>query len=274
MLPLRLRVIRPYLAGLIYSETPLPPLVEFLRYLVQPGKLRRASKYIRSTSADGEFVRICFEGFESRPFYYPVACRWVDFCQIVDECLNPDNWHHFFSKNIELSKDDIVVDCGAAEGLFTFIASAKAQKVFAIEPLPIFIQALKHNFQDVPNVTIFPYAIAHRASTAAMSEDEIFSRLDPTGVLEVQVTTIDSLFPENGDHVSLLKADIEGYEFPMLLGAEKTISRCRPRIAITAYHPQNNVSEIMDFLSALHPDYKFATKGISDCGHPTILQVW
>jgi FkbM family methyltransferase len=272
MLPLRLRVIRPYLSGLIYSETPLPPLMEFLRYLVQPGKQKRASKYISEVSAEGDFIKVCFKNFEDRPFYYPAGCRWMDFCQTVDECLNPENWHHFFSDNIAMSNSDIVIDCGAAEGLFTFIVSATARKVFAIEPVPIFVRALEQNFRDVSNVTIYPCAVAHRVTTSAMSNDEILSRLSPAGALEVQVTTIDHLFPN--DNISLLKADLEGFEFPMLLGAEKTISRCRPKLALTVYHPQNNVLEIMDFLLALHPDYKFATKGISESGHPVLLHVW
>lgn len=274
MLPLRFRIIRPYLAGLIYSNARLPSVIDFLRYLVQPGKERRASKYIDQVSTDGEFVRIHFKGFDDRPFYYPNKCRWIDLCQTVDECFNPSNWHHFFSESIALSKDDIVIDCGAAEGLFTFITSAKAKKVFAVEPVPIFVKALEKNFRHVPNVTIFPYALAHRAAKAAMSDDEIFSRLNPSGRLEVEVTTIDRLFDEMGDKVSLLKADIEGFEFPMLLGAERTILRCRPKISLTVYHPQNNVSEIMDFLTGLHSDYRFATKGISDYGHPVVLQVW
>jgi FkbM family methyltransferase len=192
----------------------------------------------------------------------------------VDECLNPNNWHHFLSEHISLLKDDVVVDCGAAEGLFTFVASTKAQKVFAVEPVPKFVTALKKNFDEVPNVTIVPCALAHRATTAAMSDDEIFSRINPTGKLEVAVTTIDSLFPETGDKISFLKADIEGFEFPMLLGAEKTILRCRPKISLTVYHPQNNVAEMMDFLRGLHPDYKFVTRGIADSGHPVVLQVW
>ena len=274
MLPLRFRVIRPYLAGLIYSNTSLPPIGDFLRYLVQPGKKARANKYIEEVTPEGEFLKIHFKGYDNRPFYYPAACRWIDFCQTVDECLNPDNWHHFFSNDVQLSKDDIVLDCGAAEGLFTFVASAKAQKVFTVEPVPTFVRALQKNFQDVPNVTMFPSGLAHRATTAAMSDDEIFSRLSSRGKLEVEVTTVDRLFDAMEDKISLLKADIEGFEFPMLLGAERTIARCRPKISLAVYHPQNNVSEIMDFLLGIHSNYRFATKGISDCGHSVILHVW
>lgn len=274
MLPLRFRIIRPYLAGLIHSNTRLPSVPDFLRYLFQPGKTKRASKYIENVSEEGDFVRINFKGFAGRPFYYPANCRWIDLCQTIDECFNPRNWHHFFSENITISKDDVVVDCGAAEGLFTFIASARAKKVFAIEPVPTFVRALEKNFGNAPSVTIIPCALAHRATTAAMSDDEIFSRLNPSGRLEVQVTTIDRLLDECEEKISLLKADIEGFEFAMLLGAEKTIRRCRPKISLTVYHPQNNVAEMMDFLAGLHPDYRFAAKGFSDCGHPVVLQVW
>ncbi len=271
---LRFRIIRPYLASLIFWKETRVPAREVARYLLQPGKKARASRFIHEKSVTDNYVEIRFHGYESEIFYYPTKCRLNDLYQTIDECLNEKNWHHFFSENVRIAEDDVVVDCGAAEGLFTFVAASKAKRVYAIEPVPVFVESLRKNFESSTKVSILPYAVGHRADRVRMSDDEIFSRIDSKGSLEIDVRTIDELLSQEDEPISLLKADIEGYEFPMLLGAEETIRRRHPKIALTVYHPQNNVSEIKDFLSRVHSDYRFAVKGIGDNGNPVLLQAW
>jgi FkbM family methyltransferase len=53
-------------------------------------------------------------------------------------------------------------------------------------------------------------------------------RVEPPKV-EITVKTLDSLnYPE----VDIIKVDTEGYEFPVVLGAEETIMRCRPIVQL------------------------------------------
>ena len=134
MIPRRFRIVRPYLASLIYSGFPRPPFSEIVRWVLQPGKERRALRYVLDRVPEGEYLRIRFRPYPSTPFYYPRRCRWIDLCQTIDECFNPRNWHHFLSDDIRLTEHDVVVDCGAAEGLFTFIAAATAQKTAGSAP--------------------------------------------------------------------------------------------------------------------------------------------
>jgi hypothetical protein len=66
---------------------------------------------------------------------------------------------------------------------------------------------------------------------------------------------------------------VEGYEFPMLLGAENVILVNRPRISVAVYHRANHHLEMMDYLRDLHPDYQYRTRGIAANGNPIFLQV-
>ena len=197
----------------------------------------------------------------------------MDFCQTVDECFNPHNWHNFLSPRFHIGTADVVIDCGAAEGLFTWFAAQRGAQVHAFEPDAGFVASMRKSFADSPQVSINHCALGHRSGQAYLSEDEIFSRLTAADCgTPVELRTLDDAMGEA--KVTFLKADVEGYEFRVLLGAEAVIRRHQPRIAVTVYHPQNNVAEITDFLRECHPSYQFATKGIFDNGHPVLLQAW
>lgn len=111
-----------------------------------------------------------------------------------------------------------MVDCGAAEGLFAFSASKTAAKVFAFEPDQGFVQAMRKTFHDIPSVEIFDCAVGHKCGEAFLSNDEIFSRVKSAGdrSTKIEIKTLDSML--EGEPVSFIKADVEGFEFAYYWG--------------------------------------------------------
>lgn len=268
MIPKRFQILRPYVASFIHSRFPRPPFAEVLNWLVQPGKEDRMKKFVGSVADQDKMHEIWFKGLD-KPFYYPKNSRWIDLCQTVDECMNAKNWHHFITKETPISQDDIVVDCGAAEGLFSYVSAFTAQRVYAIEPVPSWHSSLDATFSNFPNVTVLKCGVGHKCAQLKMTNDEIFSKLSSKGEIEVNISTLDALLGNNP--VTFLKADIEGYEFSMLLGAENIITVNRPKIALTVYHDGNDFLEIKTFLKDIHPDYRFRTRGIAANGNPVLL---
>jgi len=273
MIPRRYRIIRPFLASFIHPRFNRPPLLEVLGYLLQPNKERRALHYIEQKNDDKEFIKVSFYGI-AKPLYYPRAARWIDFCQTVDEVFNAKNWHHFNSDPTPISANDIVVDCGAAEGLFAFYSSQYAHKVYAIEPIPVWHSALIKTFDEISNVEILKLGVGHAIKTMKMTNDEIFSRVSSSGNLEIPISTLDCLFADKGIPVTYLKADIEGFEFPMLLGAENLIRLNRPKISMTMYHHTNHFEQAKEFLLNIHSDYRFQLRGIAENGNPVLMHAY
>lgn len=273
MIPRRFYNLKPYIASFIHKQSPRPPFNEMLRWLIQPGKEKRASVYIEDVSNESPYKKVKFKGFKDN-FYYPEEAKWVDFCQTVDEVFNPLNWHHFITNTTCINENDIVVDCGAAEGLFSFHQATKAKQIYAIEPVPSWHEGCEKTFSQFENVELMKFGVGHRDSTMRMSDDEIYSKMDSKGSLEIQVKKLDSLFYERGIPVSFIKADIEGYEFPMLLGAEELIRANKPKIAITVYHDINHYKEIEEFLKNVRPDYNIWVKGLSENGNPALLHAY
>jgi FkbM family methyltransferase len=70
-----------------------------------------------------------------------------------------------------------------------------------------------------------------------------------------RVITLDSHL--DGRPVSFIKADVEGMEMELLRGAEQTIRKYRPKLAISAYHYPNHLFEIAEYIRTLVPEYRF-----------------
>lgn len=54
---------------------------------------------------------------------------------------------------------------------------------------------------------------------------------------KVLITSLDALLASSAlPSISFIKADVEGYERELLLGAEETIRRFHPKLSICTYH--------------------------------------
>ena len=77
-------------------------------------------------------------------------------------------------------------------------------------------------------------------------------------IVSVPVTSIDEEL--SGEDVTLIKMDIEGSELSALMGAEKIIKRCFPKLAICVYHRVDDFITIPQYIRSLSSDkirYKF-----------------
>ena len=63
---------------------------------------------------------------------------------------------------------------------------------------------------------------------------------------------------KNLPRVDYIKLDIEGAELDMLHGAAKTIARCKPKMAVSAYHLPDDLWTLATYIKSLRPDYEFA----------------
>jgi FkbM family methyltransferase len=75
-----------------------------------------------------------------------------------------------------------------------------------------------------------------------------------SGTNMVKSETIDKTIGERD--VGFIKLDIEGAEREALMGAIKTIKRCRPLLAICAYHLQDDLLVLSDFIKSLDCGYE------------------
>jgi|ERR1700722_2372827 len=128
----------------------------------------------------------------------------------------------------------IIVDAGAYIGDMTLPFSQMAAHVYAFEPQPAVREILNANLEvnSCTNVTVLPYALGHECKTISFSQTDESREspgsqnflLEPDGDTRVEMRTLDSL----DINPTIIKADVEGMEYLLLAGAQKTIARCRP----------------------------------------------
>jgi len=178
---------------------------------------------------------------------------------------------------VMVEKGDIVIDCGANIGVASLLFAQKAGKegkVIAIEPeeknyqvlekvsklnegkvapiIPLKVAVYKEDCWLELNVGTHPGA--HALSTY-YDERKAFL-LNTTE--KVQALKIDTLVESLGlERVDFIKMDIEGAEVDGLLGAEETIKRFKPKLAICTYHRPTDPVEIRKILLKYNPNYKF-----------------
>jgi FkbM family methyltransferase len=132
-----------------------------------------------------------------------------------------------------LRSDDLFVDVGANVGSYTILAcSAVRARGIAFEPVPNtfyrLVENIRLNHLDEKVKCINKGLGSHEGNIAFTSENDttnhaVASSEKCENAVNVEVVTLDTAL--NGNAPSLIKIDVEGYETPVLEGAQKTLEK-------------------------------------------------
>lgn len=141
---------------------------------------------------------------------------------------DPRSPHCYLYHGYEINEGDVVVDVGAAEGIFSLDVIDIADKVYLIEADSEWVEALQQTFANDEDKVRIIYGFADC-------------------IAEGDRLTLDSLF-EN-EEINYIKMDIEGYEKPALLGAGTVLDKCKNlKCAICSYHCKEDEGWIRNYL--------------------------
>ena len=228
------------------------------------------------------YVQYNFNGKEYK-FYFPVE-NAVYFGSIAGEfsdIVMPSllgNYNHVFEgpyelDNVSVKKSDIVFDLGAHVGLFTGVAAVKGAHVYAFEPTPETLGYLKKSVSFYDNVTVCPYAVSDSTGPSEFYINTDFNERSSLGsnslfdgtintigdhfdTIEINTVTLDEFVESNGiQRVDFIKADIEGAERNMLIGAQRTLARFAPKLALCTYHLSDDPEVMEKLILAANPKY-------------------
>ena len=183
---------------------------------------------------------------------------------------------------------EVFVDCGAFVGdsieKYIWEKTAVFSKIYGFEP-------------NVQNYDAFKERIKRLNKEWGLSDDRITavnagvgditgcvsventasvasttSRIGKYGEGSVKIYALDEFFGD--DKVDFIKADIEGFEKNMLLGAQKVIQNNHPLIAVCIYHSAIDMYKIMQIIKEYGSNYKFAVRHHSYDYCETVLYAW
>lgn len=121
-----------------------------------------------------------------------------------------------------LTRDSVVIDAGGYEGKFAALIRERYDcKVHVFEPVPAYVERLRRRFQDDPEVSIHPYGIGGRGSSAIIAvAGDASSAHRPnlsTECIEAPIRSIGEVVELlNIQDIALFKINIEGAEFDLL----------------------------------------------------------
>jgi len=148
----------------------------------------------------------------------------------------------------ELKQNMVCIDLGSNIGYYAVIESniiGKSGKIFAIEPSPINFLALKLNLENQKknNFSAYNIAIGNKNeemefiistksnwSKVRMNNEKINST---DKIIKIPVKTLDTFVNENNiTKIDILRMDVEGFEYNIILGANETLEKFKPKIFV------------------------------------------
>jgi len=176
--------------------------------------------------------------------------------------------------NVTIKPKDIVIDSGSFIGDFAAYASTKGATTYAFEPTKNIFEYLQST--AALNKNIFPINAGLGEAKRTMNllksnqldgecnsfiKNNNHDNIDFTNSEQAQVTTIDFFVQENNlSKVDFIKADIEGFERQMLLGAKETLAKFAPKLAICTYHLPDDPQVLEQIIKEANPKYNVVQK--------------
>lgn len=133
----------------------------------------------------------------------------------------------------ELNDTGVMIDIGANIGAVSLWAAHLGAEVIAVEPEPDNLACLRTNLANNPElggrVEVLPVAVTHEPGICILEPDhghsQVTGQATPTSV-EVEGITLEQVYLRaEVPYCDVLKIDIEGFEYPVLLGTPREVLR-------------------------------------------------
>lgn len=228
------------------------------------------------------------EDEESKQIYADLIC-----CKILTKepdvtvtkpqyfCIRPTQF---------VNPKEVFVDCGAFVGdsieNYIFAKDGIFKKIIAFEPGKESFAAMEKrctrlkeewNLSD-DKICLYPYGVGETASYSSFEKNNdnngSGSKFIPNTTDQENICKIVSLDEFLHEPYTFLKADIESYEYAMLLGAQNSIKEYRPVLAICIYHNAVDFFSIPLLIHSIVPEYKMVIRHHSFSLAETVLYAY
>jgi FkbM family methyltransferase len=168
--------------------------------------------------------------------------------------------------NIAPAVGDHVIDAGGCFGdtaLGFADVVGEHGHVYVFDPMPkhcsIMREVVAMNPILAPRISIFPVGLADQVNTVGpVPESDMINPGAQLAMSKVPTTTIDEMSVRNSvPRIDFIKMDIEGSELSALRGAETSIRRWQPKLAISLYHRPEDFFSIPLWIDSLGVGYRF-----------------
>lgn len=180
-----------------------------------------------------------------------------------------DKQQYFDSELIQLGEQEGFVDCGAYKGdtikqFLKRLPHKKYQFIVAFEPdeynfkkLSKYLQKNKHTRTCTPGGGLLYYKLGtwhEKTCLRFKGNTEEGCKIADDGDTVIYTDTIDAVV--GNQKVTYIKMDVEGAELNSLIGAKEIIKREHPKLAISIYHSDDDMINVIEYIRQNYPFYK------------------
>jgi len=250
----------------IHNPFRLPPALEdmgFGYFLQQRGPIEEAFSLLADDESREVFLCCLQTHMQRRPVAIPMRGRH----------------EQYTPRDLPLGRGYArFLYCGVSVGEMTrvFADLGQVEELVCFEPDPTQFRltadfVATHRPSIAKRATALPCAVSDREiiQPFATSDTSFGSRILSTGPTWVQCVSIDRVLPDF--HPTFILMDIEGSEPEALKGAELTLRRDSPDLAVCVYHAPHHLWEIPLYLQGLGVGYRFYLRNYTSFVGETVL---
>jgi FkbM family methyltransferase len=213
--------------------------------------------------ADEIFHQLVQMGIDQKDIYYAGTDWWLG-----DE-------PQYFDREIMIPcEHEVFIDGGSLDGgdsrHFMEWCGGSYDRIYAFEPD-------EENYKKVEKLsTMYKNLVPCMEGLWSKTTELSFSsgirensRISGSGSSKVKVVSIDEKL--DGKPATFIKMDIEGSEMEALCGAEQTIRKYQPKLAICVYHKPEDIIDIPKKILEMNPAYKLYLRHYSYLHTETVL---
>lgn len=213
--------------------------------------------------------------YRSKKTLFSILNNWYRYDFFTTTCTKENMYDDYFDLDlVKCSKDEVVVDLGAYEG-DTVLSYLKNygdecyQKIYCYEITPATFEILKENLKNYKNIDFRLKGVGNKEELLSLvnhekstSANTIIDSIEKN----VTMTTLDNDIKEK---ITLIKADIEGFEQKAIEGAKKHILNDHPKLLISVYHNNEDLWKIPKMIYNISDEYNFYLRYNSSPIYPT-----
>ncbi len=213
--------------------------------------------------------------YRSKKTLYGILNNWYSYDFTTPTQTKEYLFDSYFDLDlVQCGNDEVVVDLGAYIGdtVISYIENYGEdcyKRIYCYEITPSTFEILKNNLGKYRDIEFRQKGIGDTEQKLAISDNQASASantLGEDGSQEVAVTTLDADIQEP---ITLIKADIEGFEQKAIRGAQNHILNDHPKLLISVYHSNEDLWKIPQMIYEISNEYKFYLRYNSSPIYPT-----
>ncbi len=214
------------------------------------------------------------EDVKSKKVLCNILYSWIRYSSIYLSSIKDSLFDQYFDLDLmQCSENEVFVDVGAYHGdtALSFIQNFyHYKKIYCYEAFCENMKICKNNLNGFTNIVFRECAVGKENGIAYVNKSDDQSACtisySPNGTKGMDIVSLDEDIKEK---ITFLKMDIEGGEYDALIGAKGHIMKDHPKLAIAAYHNNQDLWRLAKLLKELDNSYRFYLRYYGGANYPS-----